>query len=63
MTLDEAKQKIIDRVLATTEGWEIGFGECMTTLLTNTSLPGLTVYYEVDSPYGAPQSYAVRLTL
>lgn len=63
MTLDEAKQKILDRVLATTEGWEIGFEECATTRLTNAALPELAVKYHVDCPYGSPTIYSVRLML
>jgi hypothetical protein len=63
MTLDEAKQKIINRVLTTTEGWSIEYGECMTTMLTHDSLPGLVVQHEVDCPYNSPKEYSVRLKL
>ena len=63
MTLDEAKQKILDRVLATTEGWAIKYGECMTTMLTHDSLPGLVVQHEVDCPYNSLKEYSVRLKL
>lgn len=63
MNLDEAKQKILNRVLSTTDGWSIEQGECMTTMLTHDSLPGLVVLHEVDWPCGSPKEYAVRLKL
>ena len=63
MTFQEAIDKIVSRILETTGGWSTVQGECMTTMFTHDSLPGLVMQYEVDCPYGSRTEYAVRLKL